>query len=119
VTHIEETVRGNGATAAVPSQLGEIFGRAARADAVFGKPVEHDGCQVIPVARARLGFGGGRRLAGERPGEGGAGGLKIEPVGFILARGGDAEFRPIRTGMAVPLALAAGFVLGRIVGRRR
>jgi uncharacterized spore protein YtfJ len=112
-----ETPRGNGA--AVPIELGEVLGRAAHADAVFGKPLEHDGCQVIPVARARLGFGGGRRLAGGRPGESGGGALKIDPAGFILVRGGDAQFRPIRTGLALPLALAAGFVVGRMVGRRR
>ena len=40
-------------------RLAETIGAAARASAVFGEPVEGQGVTVIPVARAKWGFGGG------------------------------------------------------------
>jgi uncharacterized spore protein YtfJ len=73
--------------------LGDRLGRAARAAAVFGEPVERDGVTVIPVARARWGMGGG---SGKRPkGVGGGGGAVVSPMGFIEIRAGAARFKPI------------------------
>ena len=46
------------------------LGAVARAATVFGEPVERGGITVIPVAKARWGFGGG---AGQREDEGGGG----------------------------------------------
>ena len=54
-------------------RLADKLGSSAHSTAVFGEPVERDGVTVIPVAKARWGFGGGggRPLAqpGEAPGE--------------------------------------------------
>ena len=43
--------------------LAETIGAAARASAVFGEPVEGQGVTVIPVARAKWGFGGEAAVA--------------------------------------------------------
>jgi uncharacterized spore protein YtfJ len=84
--------------------MAEKLGAVARAATVFGEPVERDGITVIPVAKARWGFGGG---AGQRKdegaggkqedGAGGGGGVQVTPVGFIEIKNHEANFRPIRT----------------------
>ena len=82
--------------------MAEKLGAVARAATVFGEPVERDGITVIPVAKARWGFGGG---AGQRKdedgkqedGAGGGGGVHVTPVGFIEMKNNEANFRPIRT----------------------
>jgi uncharacterized spore protein YtfJ len=84
--------------------MAEKLGAVARAATVFGEPVERDGITVIPVAKARWGFGGG---AGQRKdegaggkhedGAGGGGGVQVTPVGFIEIKNQEANFRPIRT----------------------
>jgi uncharacterized spore protein YtfJ len=83
--------------------MAEKLGAVARASTVFGEPVERDGVTVIPVAKARWGFGGG---AGQRSetgddneheeGAGGGGGVQVTPVGFIEITNTEAKFRPIR-----------------------
>lgn len=50
--------------------IAEKLGAVARAATVFGDPVEQDGITVIPVAKARWGFGGG---GGQRKDEGSGG----------------------------------------------
>jgi sporulation protein YtfJ len=103
-------------------RLAETIGAAARASAVFGEAVEGPGVTVIPVARARWGFGGG---SGDRQGEqgaGGGGGTSVSPVGYIELREGEARFRRIHSRAqiaAVGLAAcgfsaAVAFRVGRI-----
>jgi uncharacterized spore protein YtfJ len=84
--------------------MAEKLGAVARAATVFGEPVERDGVTVIPVAKARWGFGGGagqRKEEGGRgkqeDGAGGGGGVQVSPVGFIEIKNNEANFRPIRT----------------------
>ncbi|HEX7330748.1 MAG TPA: spore germination protein GerW family protein [Pyrinomonadaceae bacterium] len=84
--------------------MAEKLGAVARAATVFGDPVERDGITVIPVAKARWGFGGGagqRRQEGSggthEDGAGGGGGVQVTPVGFIEIKHNEANFRPIRT----------------------
>ena len=84
--------------------MAEKLGAVAQAATVFGQPVERDGITVIPVAKARWGFGGG---AGQRKdeggggkqedGAGGGGGVQVTRVGFIEIKNNGANFRPIRT----------------------
>lgn len=99
--------------------LAERIGGRARAEAVFGPPVEHGHVTVIPVARIRWGFGGGggedRQGAGAS-GSGGGGGVAADPVGYIEVTDAGATFRPIGDAFANPAlilasALAAGIVL--------
>ena len=77
--------------------MAERLGVAARATTIFSDPVERDGLTVIPVAKARWGFGGGVGHRKDEDGAGGGGGMQITPVGFIELKNGTAEFRPIRT----------------------
>ena len=77
--------------------MAERMGVAARATTVFGDPVERGGLTVIPVAKARWGFGGGVSHRNHEEGGGGGGGMQVIPVGFIELKNGAAEFRPIRT----------------------
>lgn len=106
----------------VPGELGEVLGRAARVNTVFGDPVTQGELTVVPVARARWGLGGGRNL---RPGQdgqrrermGGGGGVRVDPVGIVVIRGDDAEFRPVPTETRWGLLLGAaalGFLIGRL-----
>ncbi|MFJ1455423.1 spore germination protein GerW family protein [Nocardia sp. N2S4-5] len=104
-------------------RLAERIGESASAAAVFGEPVVAEGVTVIPVARARLGFGAG--IAGEPDvgrGGGGGGGVDVRPVGFVEIRGGSAVYRPIRdpwVDIVVPLAaLVAGLTVPRLLRGR-
>jgi uncharacterized spore protein YtfJ len=109
--------------ARIAGRLGEIFGAAARVNTVFGEPVTQGELTVVPVARARWGMGGGRGLrpVGEeghgREGVGGGGGMRVDPVGIVVIRDDDAEFRPIpaetRWGLLLGAA-ALGFLIGRL-----
>lgn len=104
-------------------RLAERIGESASAAAVFGAPVVAEGVTVIPVARARLGFGAG--ITGDSdlgPGGGGGGGVDVRPVGFVEIRGGGAVYRPIRdpwVDIVVPLAaLVAGLTVPRLLRGR-
>ena len=105
------------------SAMAEKLGAVAQASTVFGEPVERDGITVIPVAKARWGFGGGggQRKADveggtQEDGAGGGGGVQVTPVGFIEVRNHEAVFRPIRT---VSLGwIVAGGILGLFMVRK-
>jgi uncharacterized spore protein YtfJ len=88
--------------------MAEKLGATARAATNFGDPVQRDGVTVIPVAKARWGFGGGVGHRNIEDGAGGGGGAQVTPVGFIELKNGEAEFRPIRTA-SLPWMIAAGF----------
>jgi uncharacterized spore protein YtfJ len=92
-------------------RLAERVGATARATAVFGDAVEREGVTVIPVARAKWGFGGGSGGREGEEGAGGGGGTSVSPGGYIELRAGEARFRRI-TGrsqiVAVGLAAVAG-----------
>jgi uncharacterized spore protein YtfJ len=111
---------GERAVATISGEVGEVFRRAGRVDTVFGAPVSQDGLTVVPVARARWGFGGRSFGPGDhgerREGLVGGGGMRVDPVGIVVLRGGDAEFRPTRAEPRWSL-LAALFALGFVIGR--
>jgi uncharacterized spore protein YtfJ len=81
-------------------RLGEVLGSRVSAVQVYAPPVERDGITVIPVARARWGFGMGGG------GVNGGGGVMLSPVGYIEIKDGQARFRPIYE----PLALLPGLI---------
>ena len=87
--------------------MAEKLGAVARAATIFAEPVEQDGITVIPVAKARWGFGGGVGHRKDEDGAGGGGGVQVTPVGFIEIKNGQAEFRPIRNA-ALPWMIAGG-----------
>jgi uncharacterized spore protein YtfJ len=88
-------------------RLAEKVGATARASAVFGDAVEREGVTVIPVARAKWGFGGGSGGRQGEEGSGGGGGISVSPIGYIELRAGEARFRRINSRAKIVAALAA------------
>ena len=89
--------------------MAEKLGAVARAATIYGEPIERDGITVIPVAKARWGFGGGAGRRKDEDGAGGGGGVTVTPVGFIEVKNEQALFRPIRTA-PLPMMIIAGGV---------
>jgi uncharacterized spore protein YtfJ len=117
----EEFRRPAGVEGAFIERIAERLGEHAHATTIFATPVESDGVTVIPVARARLGFGGGagRQKAGEE-GTGGGGGLVVTPVGYIELKKGQSTFRPISTRRVIaPLLFFTAGALFLAARRRR
>jgi len=110
----EQTTVPSGTDGSFIERIAERLGENIHATTIFAEPVHSNGVTVIPVARARMGFGGGsgRQRSGEE-GTGGGGGLMVVPVGYIELRRGQSTFRPIsRQRYLVPLLLlAAGALL--------
>jgi len=102
-------------------QIGQTLGQRAQAATVFGEVVEREGITVIPVSKARYGFGGGGG-AGVRGGKdqgaggGGGGGIAVTPIGYIDVRDHNSEFKRIRTQTDV-LAFAAAASIAAIALR--
>jgi uncharacterized spore protein YtfJ len=97
-------------------RLAAIIARGARASAVFGEPVHQDASVIIPVAKAIWGVGGGKGPA--LSGEGGGGGMRVAPVGYIHVEKGRARFHPLRkSGLSFGvIAALAGTLM--IIGRQ-
>jgi len=105
-------------------RIAEKLGASVRTSKVFGDPVERGDVTVIPVARARWGFGGGGgRSQDDQSGTGGGGGATMSPVGYIEIRG-DGTTRFKRTVAANDIAamaavcLVASLVIARMVRTR-
>jgi uncharacterized spore protein YtfJ len=90
-------------------QLAQRIGISANATTVYGQPVERGEVMVIPVAKARYGFGGGggTNKKGEE-GSGAGGGVSVTPIGYIEIKGGNTRFRKIRDPQSLIIALAIG-----------
>lgn len=105
------------------SSIAEKLGAVAQASTIFGQAVERNGITVIPVAKARWGFGGGggqRRDEGHdgklEDGAGGGGGVQVTPVGFIEITNNEAKFRPIRSS-SLPW-IVAGSIVSLLLARK-
>lgn len=91
----------------------------ADVDTVIGKPVETpDGTVIIPVSKVSLGFGvGGSDIKGISSasdgsnlfGGGSGGGMKLEPVAFLVISNGNVELLKLASGSDVS-ALIPGVV---------
>jgi uncharacterized spore protein YtfJ len=99
--------------------IAEKLGAVARAETIFAEPIERDGITVIPVAKARWGFGGGLGHTKDEHGAGGGGGVTVTPVGFIEVKDGQAEFRSIGTSLPWILAGATALLLLRQTIKQR
>src|SRR6516165_10157026 len=106
-------------------RIGRTVGRQAQVSAVFGEPVERNGLTVIPVARARFGFGGGGGAEGADEGSasgggGGGGGGVVSPSGYIELHDDSATFKRISTVTdllaVVATASVAALTLKRLLG---
>jgi len=84
--------------AAVLDAIRDVMDHAS-ADTVFGRPIDHDGVTVLPVARVSGGGGGGSGTGPEvddqQPGGIGGGlGLSARPLGVFTIRDGRVSWRP-------------------------
>jgi uncharacterized spore protein YtfJ len=105
-------------------RIGQTVGQRAQAGTIFGEAVEREGVTVIPVAKARFGFGGGGG-SGSRGGDdqgsggGGGGGVVVTPIGYIEMRDDGSRFKRISTPMdllaLVTAASIAGVALRRLI----
>jgi uncharacterized spore protein YtfJ len=99
---------------------------SARVDRVYGDPVEVGDRTVVPAARVAYGFGGGFGSGTDDEGEtgeggGGAGGVRATPVGALEVTPDETRFVRFADGRrlaGLALALGAGYLLGRLLGRR-
>ncbi len=66
----------------------------ADANTVIGKPIQTpDGITVIPISRVSLGFGtgGASGVKGVTFTGGNGGGVKVEPIGFLIIKDGNCR----------------------------
>lgn len=82
-------------------QITEFLKSEAKTETVVGKPFKLGAFECVPVIRVGLGFGSGLG-EGEAPkqgrGEGGgvAGGIGVEPIGFLVSREKEISFLSTR-----------------------
>ncbi|MEL7505034.1 MAG: spore germination protein GerW family protein [Cyanobacteria bacterium J06554_6] len=81
----------------VVKQLAEDLKLFAKAETIFGEPIEVQGNTVIPVCKMSIGYGGGggegegadpKKGNGKGTGAGAGGGVKIEPTALIVVQEG-------------------------------
>ena len=101
--------------------IAERLHSSAHVRTVYGEPVEASGKTIIPVSKVRYAFGGGPAKLGEDGGieaaAGGGGAVQAEPVGVFEVTDAGAHFVPVEDSKAVFGALAAGFLVGLLIGR--
>lgn len=99
---------------------------SASAKIIYGDPVTAHGRTIIPVGKVAWGFGGGLGPGRIRPenldkgsvGEGGGGGVAATPVGIIEISDAGTRFISIEQSWKPWAGLAAGILVGLIVGRK-
>jgi uncharacterized spore protein YtfJ len=107
------------------TSLAETIGSKANSASVFGDPIASDGTIIVPVARARWGFGGGSggghdpQQTARQEGFGGGGGMVVKPVGYLAIRDGEVEYREIDRTRNLVTAAIVGMLLAAIFRRRR
>lgn len=113
----ERQISEPGSESTLLDTLAERLGTRVHTRTVYGEPVERQGVTVIPVAKARYGFGGGGgSKAGER-GSGGGGGATVKPIGYIEIRDGGSRFQRIPDPANVVAAIAVGGFFGWLMLR--
>ena len=93
-------------SAQLKETLSSIIGELkaiANTETVVGDPITLDNKMVVPVSRIMVGFGvgGGEGEEIQKRGGfagGGAGGARIDPIGFIIIDGEKISFLPTKAG---------------------
>jgi uncharacterized spore protein YtfJ len=101
--------RGNGSPL---SGLTDRISSHLSVETVYGTPVERDGVTVIPVAVARLAFGGGGGTDPSKHQEGEGAGMAgmVTPTGYIELKDGRTRFVPVVRPAVMLALLLAGAV---------
>ena len=85
-------------------------------NAIVGEPITTaDGVTLIPISRVSVGFGSGGTDYGkntEKFGGGGAAGIKVEPIAFLVVKDGAARLMPVGIPAHSPLDRALEMVPG-------
>lgn len=78
-------------------RMAEFIQKEAKTETVIGQPFDLGEFKCVPVIRMGLGFGGGGGAGdsvktGKGEGGGTGGGVGIDPIGFLVSRGGEISF---------------------------
>ncbi len=79
--------------------LMQEFRQIVKTETVVGEPVVAGDTVLIPVSKISFGFGAGGgqgKGGGEGGGSGTGGGASVEPIAFVVIRGGKAQLMPIK-----------------------
>ena len=107
--------------------LTEGLQTSAHVKTIYGEPIVREHKSVVPVARVAYGFGGGggkRRKnedaehGGDESG-GGGGGCAAIPIGVVEITDSSTRFISFRLTEKLACGIAAGLLLGFLMGRRR
>lgn len=93
----------------IKTLLGE-FKAISRTETIIGKEFQAGEYTLIPISRVSLGIAAGGASGGvkaESTGEGGAGGggIRIEPIAFVVIRGEEVSFHGIKKGGTIEAVL--------------
>ncbi|MGH9405062.1 MAG: GerW family sporulation protein [Terriglobia bacterium] len=109
------------------NSITERLQSTANVKTVFGEPIVADGKRVVPVARVAYGFGGGGGSRGGKSaaqekgdeGGGGGGGCAVIPVGVVEITQHSTRFISFKLTRKLIAGVAAGLLLGYLMGRCR
>jgi uncharacterized spore protein YtfJ len=113
-----------GALALLQSLKESVLSQAS-VKSIYGEPISAQGKTVIPVAKIMYGYGAGAGTGGvgdtsaRGEGGGGGGGVRAIPVGVVEISDQQTRFVPITNRKRMAGAVAAGVLLGLLLGSRR
>jgi len=125
-TMMDERTQTRTPTASTLEHTLSQFSQVARAEAVFGQPIERGDYTVIPCAKVSvgLGLGGGsrpmvkgeqRKEQGQGEGVGGGGNAKGRPMAVIIVSQGGVRVQPI---VDVTRIAVASMIMGTLMALR-
>jgi uncharacterized spore protein YtfJ len=106
------------------SSIMDELKQIAASETIVGKPVALGDKSIVPVTRLMIGFGvgggeGESDKKGQNFGGGGAGGARVEPVGFIVIGEDKVSFLPTKPGKFEGLIDAIPDVFDKIKGLKQ
>lgn len=90
-------------------QVTTFMEKEAKTETIVGKPFKLGEYDCIPVVRLGMGFGtgggeGDAPKTGHGEGVGAGAGMGLEPIGFLVARGGEISFVSTKTNRGLAAA---------------